>query len=231
VWPPFTQSGSRAKKTHGVHQHGQGAMTGVSVVLAFLAAMSNAGSSVLQRQAYLDQPSNAVLSLRLLWHFVRCPPWLGGIGAVTVSFLLPPVGCAGPQRARQRRYVDGPPAGAGTLAVAVGALLSGRSSVLVGIKSDGDTVGELELPASDLYAQGGPGRTLLTPISTHRPLGLLRMHRRCAASIGASRARVPVPQAAVPIRSIRTETRPARGQRSADEQDGNARGRGGAGPP
>lgn len=63
-------------------------MTVISVVLALLAAVSNATSNVLQRKANMDQPSDAALSLRLLGRLAHRPVWLAGIGAVTVSFLL-----------------------------------------------------------------------------------------------------------------------------------------------
>jgi hypothetical protein len=63
-------------------------MTAVNVVLALLAACSNAVSNVLQRKANLQEPSDRALSLRLVGHLIRNRFWLGGIGAVILSFVL-----------------------------------------------------------------------------------------------------------------------------------------------
>jgi drug/metabolite transporter (DMT)-like permease len=63
-------------------------MTALSVALALLAACSNAVSNVLQRKANLQEPSDRALSLRLVAHLARNRLWLGGIGAVILSFGL-----------------------------------------------------------------------------------------------------------------------------------------------
>lgn len=63
-------------------------MNPLNVVLAFLAACSNASSNVLQRKANLEEPSGRALSLRLVGHLARNGVWLGGIGAVILSFVL-----------------------------------------------------------------------------------------------------------------------------------------------
>jgi drug/metabolite transporter (DMT)-like permease len=60
----------------------------LSYVLAVLAAFGNATSSVLQRKANRDVPSNQNLSWRLIWSLLHQPVWFGGILAICVGFLL-----------------------------------------------------------------------------------------------------------------------------------------------
>lgn len=57
-------------------------------LFAFLAALTNAAASVLQRKANRDEPPGEEMSLRLVSHLLRSPVWLAGIGAVTAGFLL-----------------------------------------------------------------------------------------------------------------------------------------------
>ncbi|MBV7700477.1 DMT family transporter [Streptomyces sp. TRM70350] len=60
----------------------------LSPLLAVLAAVASALASVLQRKAARDQPGKDNLSLRLVWHLLHRPVWLGGILSVIASFLL-----------------------------------------------------------------------------------------------------------------------------------------------
>lgn len=60
----------------------------LSPLLAILAAVANAFASALQRKAARREPIEENLSLRLLWHLLHRPVWLGGIGAVIAGFLL-----------------------------------------------------------------------------------------------------------------------------------------------
>src|SRR5205085_939039 len=60
----------------------------LSVALAVLAALGNAAASVLQRKADREEPEGQATGLALLWHLVHRPPWLGGIAAMIVAFLL-----------------------------------------------------------------------------------------------------------------------------------------------
>lgn len=60
----------------------------LSPFLAVLAAVANGLASVLQRKAARDQPTSENLSLRLMWHLLHRPAWLGGILSVIVGFLL-----------------------------------------------------------------------------------------------------------------------------------------------
>lgn len=59
----------------------------VSVALALLAAFTNALSSVLQRQANLDE-ADAPFGVSMLRHLLLRRAWLLGAGAMIVSFLL-----------------------------------------------------------------------------------------------------------------------------------------------
>lgn len=60
----------------------------VSVVLAVAAAVANAVASVFQRKAARDRPESEAFELRLLWHLVRRPAWLGGVVAMVCGFVL-----------------------------------------------------------------------------------------------------------------------------------------------
>jgi len=60
----------------------------LSYLLAVLAAFGNATSSVLQRKANREVPSNQNLSWRLIWSLLHQPVWFGGILAICVGFLL-----------------------------------------------------------------------------------------------------------------------------------------------
>lgn len=60
----------------------------LSYVLAVLAAFGNATSSVLQRKANREVPSNQNLSWRLIWSLLHQPVWFGGILAICIGFLL-----------------------------------------------------------------------------------------------------------------------------------------------
>jgi drug/metabolite transporter (DMT)-like permease len=60
----------------------------VSVVLAVLAALANAASSVLQRKANRDTEGDESFRLRLLIDLLRRPAWFWGLLAVVVGFLL-----------------------------------------------------------------------------------------------------------------------------------------------
>ncbi|PZH04841.1 hypothetical protein C1I97_19115 [Streptomyces sp. NTH33] len=53
-----------------------------------LAAMANALASALQRKAAREEPAEENLSLRLVWHLLHRPVWLGGILSIIASFLL-----------------------------------------------------------------------------------------------------------------------------------------------
>ncbi len=55
---------------------------------AFLAALANAASSVLQRRAGQDEQEKREMTFRLVIDLVRKPVWLFGILAVTAGFLL-----------------------------------------------------------------------------------------------------------------------------------------------
>lgn len=60
----------------------------ISSVLAVLAAISNAGSNVLQRRANSEEPPDRSLSPRLIWDLLHRGDWLLGVGFATASFLL-----------------------------------------------------------------------------------------------------------------------------------------------
>lgn len=59
----------------------------IAVLLAVLAAASNATASVLQRKAVRQAPTTA-FGLRLMGDLFRRPVWLAGIGALISGFLL-----------------------------------------------------------------------------------------------------------------------------------------------
>src|SRR5581483_12003777 len=66
-------------------------MTGVTVLLALLAALSNAAASVLQRRAAVQEAEEcgrARAALRRLAHLLRRPNWLAGSGLLALSSLL-----------------------------------------------------------------------------------------------------------------------------------------------
>lgn len=60
----------------------------LSYLLAVLAAVANATSSVLQRKANREVPRKQNLSLRLIGSLLHRPVWFGGILAICVGFLL-----------------------------------------------------------------------------------------------------------------------------------------------
>ena len=60
----------------------------VSIVLAVLAAVSNAFGTVFQRRAALEVPQARGLRLSLMWDLIRTPVWLLGIVAVIASAIL-----------------------------------------------------------------------------------------------------------------------------------------------
>lgn len=60
----------------------------VTVLLAVLAAGSNALASVLQRKGARSEPDDASMSLRMLWSLARKPSWVGGVTAILVGFAL-----------------------------------------------------------------------------------------------------------------------------------------------
>lgn len=62
--------------------------TALSVVLALVAACSNATSNVLQRMANREETGVRTLSLKLVKDLLRRPLWFAGVGAVTLSFVL-----------------------------------------------------------------------------------------------------------------------------------------------
>ncbi|MFF1279801.1 DMT family transporter [Streptomyces sp. NPDC058299] len=66
-------------------------MTAVTVLLALLAALSNASASVLQRRAAVQEPddgSGAGSVVRRFTHVLRRPSWLAGVGLLALSGLL-----------------------------------------------------------------------------------------------------------------------------------------------
>lgn len=60
----------------------------LAVVLALIAACSNAASNVIQRATNRQEKGVRTLSLRLIEDLLHRPLWFGGIGFVTLSFLL-----------------------------------------------------------------------------------------------------------------------------------------------
>lgn len=60
----------------------------LSVLLALLAALSNAASSVLQRRANRDEVDSGGTGVRATLHLLRRPVWLAGLAAVMTSFGL-----------------------------------------------------------------------------------------------------------------------------------------------
>ena len=63
-------------------------MTFLSVLLALIAACSNAASNVIQRAANRDESDVQTLSLRLVVDLLHRPLWFAGIGFVALSFVL-----------------------------------------------------------------------------------------------------------------------------------------------
>ncbi|MEV6112717.1 DMT family transporter [Streptomyces sp. NPDC052109] len=66
-------------------------MIAVTVLLALLAALSNASASVLQRRAAVQEPdegTGARAALRRLTHLLRHPNWLAGSGLLALSSVL-----------------------------------------------------------------------------------------------------------------------------------------------
>jgi drug/metabolite transporter (DMT)-like permease len=60
----------------------------IAVTLAVLAAASNALASVLQRRAARSAPASMAFRMELIWHLMRRPAWLGGIGALIGGFVF-----------------------------------------------------------------------------------------------------------------------------------------------
>jgi drug/metabolite transporter (DMT)-like permease len=60
----------------------------IAVVLAVLAAASNALASVLQRRAARTAPPDQAFRFGLIAYLIRRPAWLGGIGALIGGFLF-----------------------------------------------------------------------------------------------------------------------------------------------
>lgn len=60
----------------------------MTYLFAALAALANATSSVLQRKANRDEPTEDNLSLRLIVSLLHRPVWFGGVLAVIAGFLL-----------------------------------------------------------------------------------------------------------------------------------------------
>jgi drug/metabolite transporter (DMT)-like permease len=60
----------------------------IAVVLAVMAAASNALASVLQRRAVRTAPPDQAFRLGLIAYLIRRPAWLGGIGALIGGFLF-----------------------------------------------------------------------------------------------------------------------------------------------
>src|SRR5579875_3412435 len=60
----------------------------VGIVLALLAAATNAAATVLQRKAAGRVPDRKSLSLALIGQLLRYPVWFAGIAAVIAGFLL-----------------------------------------------------------------------------------------------------------------------------------------------
>ncbi|MFI5972295.1 DMT family transporter [Streptomyces sp. NPDC051452] len=66
-------------------------MIAVTVLLALLAALSNASASVLQRRAAVQEPekgTGAASAVRRLGHLLRRPYWLAGTGLLALSSVL-----------------------------------------------------------------------------------------------------------------------------------------------
>ena len=60
----------------------------LSILLAVGASVGNAVASVLQRKAARREPDSEAFELRLLWHLVQQPAWLGGVLAMISGFVL-----------------------------------------------------------------------------------------------------------------------------------------------
>lgn len=63
-------------------------MTFLSIVLALVAACSNAASNVIQRATNREESDVRTLSLRLVADLLHRPLWFVGLGFVTLSFVL-----------------------------------------------------------------------------------------------------------------------------------------------
>ncbi|HLI25303.1 MAG TPA: DMT family transporter [Acidimicrobiales bacterium] len=63
-------------------------MVVLGLVLAVLAAASNATSNVLQRLANKQESPEVSFSPRLIWDLIHRKVWLAGLGTTTLSFLL-----------------------------------------------------------------------------------------------------------------------------------------------
>jgi drug/metabolite transporter (DMT)-like permease len=64
-------------------------MVALGLVLALLAAASNATSNVLQRFANKEETAEeSSFSLKLIWELIHRTKWLAGLGATILSFLL-----------------------------------------------------------------------------------------------------------------------------------------------
>lgn len=60
----------------------------LSVIFAVLAAAGNAVASVLQRSAARKYQNSDDRGIRLVWHLLHRPPWLGGIAAMMIGFVF-----------------------------------------------------------------------------------------------------------------------------------------------
>lgn len=60
----------------------------LSPLLAVSAALANALASALQRKGAREESVEQNLSLRLVWHLLHRPVWLGGVLSLIVGFLL-----------------------------------------------------------------------------------------------------------------------------------------------
>lgn len=67
-------------------------MIWLGMALGLLAAVSNAGASVLQRVANRDEAADRRFSFRLVIDLIRKPVWLGGVACMTASFFLQSAG-------------------------------------------------------------------------------------------------------------------------------------------
>lgn len=63
-------------------------LTFLAVLLAMVAACSNAASNVIQRLTNREEMNVRTLSLRLIVDLLHRPLWFAGLGAVTLSFVL-----------------------------------------------------------------------------------------------------------------------------------------------
>jgi drug/metabolite transporter (DMT)-like permease len=60
----------------------------LSALLAILAAGASGLGSVLQRKEARERPANESLNWHLIWHLLRRPVWLCGVGSLVAGFLL-----------------------------------------------------------------------------------------------------------------------------------------------